>query len=212
MKYPLWEIDRTSCSEGKCTVWIATLIFLSSLFTSMTLKALFFNIFYEQCKGSIIPESLDITLQESPERSPSVNMDVVRLLETAGLLVCDRSPWGRWLPVSGTLAPGLNPSLRFGLWWRPTACADHSRLPCTLRYDRLSKYVGGGQMYNLLSHTYPEEWRSLISKTYRHRTGHSIYLLHNVLLWHLWLNSENSSSLGKGCHGVINYFSQLFPS
>lgn len=144
MKYPLWEIDRTSRSEGKCTVWIATLIFLSSLFTNMTLKALFFNIFYfmdilSSAKGSIIPESLDITLQESPECSPSVNMDVVRFLETAGLLVCDRSPWGRWLPVSGTLAPGLNPSLRFGLWWRATACADHSRLPCTLRYDRLSK-------------------------------------------------------------------------
>lgn len=32
-----------------------------------------------------------------------------------------------------------------------TACADHSWLPCTLRYDKISKYVGGGQMHKILS-------------------------------------------------------------
>ena len=64
---------------------IATLILLSSLFTSMTFKALFFNIFYEQCKGSIIPESRGIILQEGTRGSPYVNPDVVRLLATAVL-------------------------------------------------------------------------------------------------------------------------------
>lgn len=76
-------------------------------------------------------------------------------VETARLLVCDGFPRGWWLPISGTLAPGLNPSLKFRPRWRATAHADHGWLRGTLHYDKISKYVGSGQMYKILSPIYP---------------------------------------------------------
>ena len=44
-----------------------------------------------------------------------------RWLDSWWRLFCDGFPWGRWLSVSVTLAPGLHPSLRLGPRWRATA-------------------------------------------------------------------------------------------
>lgn len=150
MKHPFWEIDTTSHSKEKCTVWIAILIFLSSLFTSMTFKALFFNIFYEQCKGGIIPESLDIILSKHTQCSSYLNMDVVRFPETASCCYCDGFPCGC---CSTYQWPWLQDQIHCSGQTQTVleAVVDHHWLRCTLITTKISKCEGSKEVYKISS-------------------------------------------------------------